>query len=85
MELAPLRSRLPADTAALRTFADGATVRSLPELLAAHHEWSARWFPLEGAPPGEERSRVLERMRAIRWLTEPPLAELGATQVLVDC
>ncbi len=82
VELAPLRSKLPADAAAFRAFADGATVRPLPALLAARHEWSMRWFPIEGAPPGEVRSRVLERMRAIRWLTEPALLELSATQVL---
>lgn len=82
VELASLRSRLPADAAALRAFADGATVRPLPELLAARHEWSIQWPPLEVAPPGEARSRVLERMRSVRWLTEPALVELSATQVL---
>jgi hypothetical protein len=78
----PLRFRLPADAASLRAFADGATVRPLPDLLAARHEMSMRWFSLEGAPPSEKRSRVLERMRTIRWLTEPALLELSATQVL---
>jgi hypothetical protein len=82
VDLAPLRSRLPADAAALRAFADGATVRPLPELLAARHDWSVRWFTREVAPPSEERSRVLERVRAIRWLTEPALFELTSTPVL---
>jgi hypothetical protein len=81
-ELAPLKARLPADAAALRRFVDSATMRPLGSLMSARSEWQMRWFPLEVTEPSEKRSRVLERMRAIRWLTEPALAELSATQVL---
>ncbi|HEY3805011.1 MAG TPA: DUF4272 domain-containing protein [Kofleriaceae bacterium] len=80
-ELASLRSRLPLDTAGWQAFSGAVSVRPLPELLAARHEWSTRWFELEVRPASDERQRVADRARAIRWLTEPELVELSATKV----
>lgn len=55
VELAPLRAHLPAEAATLRAFSDHATLRAMPELLAARHDCATQWFPREGAPPSEER------------------------------
>lgn len=75
-DLDSLRAALPADAAALEAMGTAATVRPLGELLAARHTWSLRAF--EPLPPGDERSQILERMRALRWLTEPEHQELTA-------
>lgn len=81
-ESASLRALVPADAAAFRAFSGAATVRPISELMTAHREWSTRWFPLEIQPPSDERSRALERVRAIRWLTEPHVPSLSATTIV---
>jgi len=81
-ELAPLIELLPADAAGFRAFCDHATPRPLAELLTANGQWCQIFFPLEPAPPSEERSRAIERVRALRWLVEPDLVELSSIQVV---
>jgi hypothetical protein len=77
-----LRAHCPADAAAFRALVASATVRPLNTIMSARHEWSMRWFPMEPTPPSEERSQTLERVRALRWLTEADQVELSATPVL---
>jgi len=79
VDRADLRAACPEDAAGFLRFAETSTVRSLPQLMSARHEWSMRYFPIENAPPGEERSRIIERVRALRWITESAQAELSAT------
>jgi hypothetical protein len=81
ISLDPLRALVPSTAAALQALATSAKAHPLAELLAARNELSMRWFPLEGAPDGEDRSRALERARAIRWLTEATCVELTSTSV----
>jgi hypothetical protein len=81
-DLPSLRANLPANAAALEATCAETRVRPLEELLAARHEWSLKAFPLADAAPSEERSRTLERVRALRWLTEPDQHELSMTTVL---
>jgi len=76
-----LRSELPTNATTFEAFCRRATVRPLGELLVARHEWATRWFPVEQQGPHEERSRILERIRALRWLTEPEQDELCTTPV----
>lgn len=81
VELAEVRSTVPADAAELRAFYDGARLRPQHELLAVFHQWSVKFFDVEHHAPSEARSRILERARAMRWLTDPALHELSAIRM----
>ena len=81
VDLPDLRAECPEDAAGFRRFAETAAVRPIHELMAARTEWSTRYFPIEHSLPSEERSRILERVRALRWLTESEQTELCATPV----
>lgn len=76
-----LRSLVPTDAARFAEFCEKATIRPLGELLEARNEWAMKFFPVEHQGPGEERSRMLERVRALRWLTEAEQEELCSTPV----
>jgi len=78
---ASLRAMFPKDAAAFTTFCQTAKLRPLAELLAARHEWMTQFFPVEAQAPSETRSRILERLRALRWLTEQEHDELCSTPV----
>jgi hypothetical protein len=76
-----LKALLPKNATEFQSFCRSAKVRPLGELMKARNEWAVRFFPVENQGPSEERSRILERIRALRWLTEGEHKELCLTPV----
>jgi hypothetical protein len=84
IELAPLRSLVPFDRDAVSalSFAAADSARSLSELMEQRHAWMMRMLPIMAGPPTETRSRVMERFRALLWLTDPNEDELCTVRVV---
>ena len=80
--VAELDQLIPADRTAFERLAATASMRPLNAVMAQYHEWSMRCFEVEPQPPGERRSRILERSRSLRWLVEPDQRELSSIAML---
>jgi hypothetical protein len=84
VDAARLRSLVPPDAAAFESFVVNAEARPPEALFSTTHEWAMRFFAAEIQPPSEVRSRIIERARAMRWLTEPDKYELSALSIFRD-
>lgn len=81
VELEPLLALVPADREAFASFA-ASIGRPLAALMTERHAWMMRMLPLEIERPSQRRSRVIERFRALLWLTNPHEVELSSVQVV---
>lgn len=83
VELEPLLALVPDDREAFAAFAVSTTrTRALAALMTEYRAWMMRMLPLEPQPPSETRSRVIERFRALMWLTNPHETELSSVEVV---
>lgn len=83
-DLGMLRGALPADAAGLEqlTAAAAATMRPLGAWMEQRALWMERMLPLLEQPASAPRSRAIERLRALLWLTDPGEEELSAVAVV---